>query len=93
MNKLILGGVGVVLVGMGLMSSFYKVNPGEHAIVLTMGRYSGDPVKEEGLKFNWPFGIDQVHITILAAPTMKGGIGDVVFSTNGIDGVVTTGLP
>ena len=59
-NKLILGGVVVVLVGMGLMSSFYKVNPGEHAIVLTMGRYSGDPVKEEGLKFNWPFGIDRV---------------------------------
>ena len=60
MNKLILGGVGVVLVGMGLMSSFYKVNPGEHAIVLTMGRYIGKPVTEEGLKFNWPFGIDRV---------------------------------
>ena len=61
MNKLILGGVGVVLVGMGLMSSFYKVNPGEHAIVLTMGRYIGKPVTEEGLKFSWPFGIDQVR--------------------------------
>jgi len=60
MNKLILGGVGVVLVGMGLMSSFYKVNPGEHAIVLTLGRYIGKPVTEEGLKFNWPFGIDRV---------------------------------
>ncbi|SVB07404.1 uncharacterized protein METZ01_LOCUS160258 [marine metagenome] len=60
MNRLILVVLGVVLVGMGLMSSFYKVNPGEHAIVLTMGRYSGDPVKEEGLKFNWPFGIDRV---------------------------------
>ncbi|MBT3617148.1 MAG: FtsH protease activity modulator HflK [Verrucomicrobia bacterium] len=60
MNKLILGGVGVVLVGMGLMSSFYKVNPGEHAIVLTMGRYIGKPITEEGLKFNWPFGIDRV---------------------------------
>lgn len=60
MNRLILVGVGVVLVGMGLMSSFYKVNPGEHAIVLTMGRYIGKPVTEEGLKFNWPFGIDRV---------------------------------
>ena len=59
MNKLILGGVGVVLVGMGLMSSFYKVNPGEHAVVLTLGRYIGT-VKQEGLKFQWPFGIDQV---------------------------------
>ena len=60
MNKLILGGVGVVLVGMGLMSSFYKVNPGEHAIVLTLGKYNNIPVTDEGLKFNWPFGIDQV---------------------------------
>jgi modulator of FtsH protease HflK len=61
MNKLILGGVVVVLVGMGLMSSFYKVNPGEHAIVLTLGRYIGQPVTAEGLKFNWPFGIDRVE--------------------------------
>ena len=60
MNKLILGGVGVVLVGMGLMSSFYKVNPGEHAIVLTLGKYNNIPVTDEGLKFNWPFGIDRV---------------------------------
>ena len=60
MNKLILSGVGVVLVGMGLMSSFYKVNPGEHAIVLTLGKYNNIPVTDEGLKFNWPFGIDRV---------------------------------
>ena len=60
MNKLIFGGVGVVLVGMGLTSCFYKVNPGEHAIVLTMGRYIGKPVTDEGLKFSWPFGIDRV---------------------------------
>jgi len=60
MNKLILGGVVVVLVGMGVMSSFYKVNPGEHAIVLTLGKYNNIPVTEEGLKFNWPFGIDRV---------------------------------
>ena len=59
-NKLIIGGVVVLLVGFGVMSSFYKVNPGEHAIVLTMGRYIGKPVTEEGLKFNWPFGIDRV---------------------------------
>jgi len=60
MNKLILGGVVVVLVGMGVMSSFYKVNPGEHAIVLTLGKYNNIPVTDEGLKFNWPFGIDRV---------------------------------
>ena len=39
-NKLILGGVVVVLVGMGVMSSYYKVNPGEHAIVLTLGNHN-----------------------------------------------------
>ena len=61
MNRLILVVLGVVLVGMGLMSSFYKVNPGEHAIVLTMGRYIGDPITDEGLQFNWPFGIDRVE--------------------------------
>ena len=59
-NKLVVGGVVVLLVGYGVMSSFYKVNPGEHAIVLTMGRYIGKPITEEGLKFNWPFGIDRV---------------------------------
>ncbi len=60
MNRLILVVLGVVLVGMGLMSSFYKVNPGEHAIVLTLGKYNNIPVTDEGLKFNWPFGIDRV---------------------------------
>ena len=50
----------VLLVGFGVMSSFYKINPGEHAIVLRLGRYIGNPVVEEGLKFNWPFGIDRV---------------------------------
>ena len=60
MNKLILVGLGVVLVGWGVMSSFYKVNPGEHAIVLTLGKYNNIPVTDEGLKFNWPFGIDRV---------------------------------
>ena len=60
MNKLIVGGVVVLLVGMGVMSSFYKVKPGEHAIVLTLGKYNNIPVTDEGLKFNWPFGIDRV---------------------------------
>jgi membrane protease subunit HflK len=59
-NKLLIGGVVVLLVGFGVTSSFYKVNPGEHAIVLTLGRYIGDPIKEEGLKFKWPFGIDRM---------------------------------
>ena len=59
-NKLIMVGAVVLQVGLGEMSSFYKVNPGEHAIVLRLGRYIGAPVVEEGLKFKWPFGIDRV---------------------------------
>lgn len=59
-NKLIMVAAVVLLVGLGVMSSFYKVNPGEHAIVLRLGRYIGAPVVEEGLKFKWPFGIDRV---------------------------------
>ena len=43
-NKLLIVGVVVLLVGYGVMSSFYKVNPGEHAIVLTLGKYIGKPV-------------------------------------------------
>ena len=36
-NKVIVGGVVVLLVGIGVMSSFYKVDPREHAIVLRLG--------------------------------------------------------
>ncbi|MDP7586035.1 MAG: FtsH protease activity modulator HflK [Verrucomicrobiota bacterium] len=60
MNKLILGGVVVVLVGWGVMSSFYKVDPREHAIVLRLGKYTGAPVTDTGLHFKLPFGIDRV---------------------------------
>ena len=59
-NKLILGGVVVVLVGIGVMSSFYKVDPREHAIVLRLGKYTGAPVTDTGLHFKLPFGIDRV---------------------------------
>jgi len=59
-NKLIVSGTSVLLLGIGVLTSFYKVNPGEHAIVLTLGRYIGKPVIDEGLKFKWPFGIDRV---------------------------------
>ena len=50
-NKLIVSGTSVLLLGIGVLTSFYKVNPGEHAIVLTLGRYIGKPVIDEGLKF------------------------------------------
>jgi membrane protease subunit HflK len=64
-NKLILGGVVVVLVGIGVTSSFYKVDPREHAIVLRLGKFSGAPVTEQGLHFKLPFNIDRVtHVEV-----------------------------
>jgi len=59
-NKLVVGGVVVLLVGYGVMSSFYKVDPREHAIVLHLGKYTGAPVTDTGLHFKWPFNIDRV---------------------------------
>jgi modulator of FtsH protease HflK len=74
MNKLIFGGVGVVLVGMGLMSSVYKVDPREHAIVLRLGKFSGAPVTEQGLHFKLPFGIDKVtHVEVTEVRKLEFG--------------------
>jgi len=61
-NKLIVGGVVVLLVGIGVMSSFYKVDPREHAIVLRLGKYTGAPVTDTGLHFMLPFGIDRATL-------------------------------
>ena len=49
---MILGGIGVVLVAMAVLTSFYKVNPQEHAVVLRLGKVHGDVVTDEGLKLN-----------------------------------------
>ena len=59
-NKVIVGGVVVLLVGIGAMGSFYKVDPREEAIVLRLGEFSGSPITEQGLHFKLPFGIDRV---------------------------------
>jgi len=61
-NKLLVGGVVVLLLGVGLMTSFYKVDPREQAIVLRLGKFSGEPVTEQGLHFKLPFGIDKVTL-------------------------------
>ncbi|MDD9867667.1 MAG: SPFH domain-containing protein, partial [Verrucomicrobiales bacterium] len=61
LNKMILGGIGVVLIALAVLTSFYKVNPQEHAVVLRLGKVHGDVVTDEGLKFKLPFGIDKVH--------------------------------
>ena len=60
MNKVIVRVVVVVLVGIGVMSSYYKVDPREHAIVLRLGKYTGAPVTDTGLHLKLPFGIDRV---------------------------------
>ena len=62
LNKMILGGIGVVLIALGVLTSFYKVNPQEHAVVLRLGKVHGDVVTDEGLHFKLPFGIDKVHL-------------------------------
>jgi len=59
-NKLIVVVGVVLLVGIGVMSSVYKVDPREHAIVLRLGKYTGAPVTDTGLHFKLPFGIDRV---------------------------------
>ncbi len=68
-NKLIIGGVVVLLVGGGVMSSFYKVDPREEAIVQRLGKFTGQPVTEQGLHFKLPFGIDK-H-TLVEVTTVK----------------------
>ena len=59
---IIIGGVVVLLVGFGVMTCFYKVDPREEAIVLRLGKFSGDPVTDQGLHFKLPFGIDKVTL-------------------------------
>ncbi len=58
-NKLIIGGVVVVLLGVAVTTSFYKVDPRENAIVLRLGKYTGAPVTDPGLHFKLPFFIDR----------------------------------
>ena len=75
-NKLILGGLGVVLVGWGVMSSFYKVDPREHAIVLRLGKYTGAPVTDTGLHFKLPFTIDRVtNVEVTTVHKLEFGFG------------------
>ena len=39
-----------------------------------------------------PLGIGQIHIAVFTAPPMERGFGDVVFTANGLDGVVAIAL-
>lgn len=62
LNKIIIGGIAVALVAIGVYTSFFKVDPREHAIVLRFGEYTGQPITEQGLHFKLPFGIDRHEI-------------------------------
>ena len=62
LNKMIIGGIAVGLIAIGLYTSFFKVDPREHAIVLRFGKYTGQPITEQGLHFKLPFGIDRHQI-------------------------------
>ena len=62
LNKMIMGGIVVGLIAVGLYTSFFKVDPREHAIVLRFGKYTGQPITETGLHFKLPFGIDRHQI-------------------------------
>ena len=55
---LVYGFLGVLLL-IGVLSSFYTVEPDEEAVVLRFGKYTGVP-KPPGLHFKAPFGIDKV---------------------------------
>ena len=56
---LIVYGIFGVILLIGVMSSFYTVEPDEEAVVLRFGKYTGVP-KPPGLHFKIPFGIDKV---------------------------------
>ena len=73
-NKLIIGGVVVVLVGVGVMTCFYKVDPREEAIVQRLGKFTGQPVTEQGLHFKLPFNIDKVtHVEVTTVKKLEFG--------------------
>ena len=55
---IIYGLVGLLLL-VGVLSSFYTVEPDEEAVVLRFGKYTGLP-KPPGLHFKIPFGVDKV---------------------------------
>ena len=48
----------LVIIGLGAMSSFYKVNTEETAVILRFGKFIG--YADSGLHFKIPFGVDQV---------------------------------
>ncbi|PLX79623.1 MAG: FtsH protease activity modulator HflK [Desulfuromonas sp.] len=48
----------IIVVGIGAISSFYKVNTEETGVILRLGKFAG--FAEAGLHFKLPFGIDRV---------------------------------
>ncbi len=58
LGRLIGAGVGLLLVLIGLFTSYFTVAPEEEALILRFGAYHG--TKPPGLHFKLPFGIDSV---------------------------------
>jgi membrane protease subunit HflK len=48
----------IIIAAFGIMSSFYKVNTEETAVIMRFGKFNG--FAEAGLHFKLPFGIDRV---------------------------------
>ena len=49
----------LAIIGLGIMSSFYKVNTEETAVILRFGKFVG--YADSGLHFKLPFGVDRVY--------------------------------
>lgn len=74
-------GIVILLVVMGgSLSSFYKVDTEEKAVVLRLGRFSS--ITGSGLHFKLPFGIDEVYL-VKTERIMKEEFG---FRTSGLSG-------
>jgi membrane protease subunit HflK len=74
LNKMIIGGIVLVLILLGIFTSFFKVDPREHAIVLRLGQFTGATVTDQGLHFKLPFGIDKVyHVEVTTVRKLEFG--------------------
>ncbi len=58
--KLIFSAIILALVGVGLFTSFYTVQPDEEAVVIRLGKYL--TTNSSGLHFKIPFGVDKTYI-------------------------------
>lgn len=60
LSKAVIGIIILLLVAGGILSSFYKVDTEETAVLLRFGKFSS--TNSSGLHFKLPFGIDRVYL-------------------------------